>query len=116
MRFIGKLFYFLFYALFFSIFAFIAMFLGGVSGTASTFYIMIEKGDMQQNLTIAIAALSVLWLIVIMLSSHNKKVLKRNKLLAATEKEKTIDVSPQSDAEKIAQLMAQNNQKKPLGN
>lgn len=81
MRIIGKLFYFLFYAVFFSILAFTAMFLGGISGTAGTFYIMSGQGDMQQNLTIAIASLSVLWLIIIMLSHHNKKVIKRNKLL-----------------------------------
>ena len=90
MHIIGQFFYFLFSAAFFSILALVAMFLGGVSGTAGTFYIMIEKGDMQQHLTIAIAALTVLWLIIIMLSRHNKKILKRNKILALNENKKSL--------------------------
>ena len=88
MRFIGKFFYFIFYSIFFILFALGAMFLGGVSGTAGTFYLMIEKGDMQQHLMIAIATLSVLWLIIMILSSHNKKILKRNKRLALEEAKK----------------------------
>ena len=90
MRFIGKFFYFLFYSIFFILFALVAMFLGGVSGTASTFYIMIEKGDMQQNLGTAIAVLFVLWLIIIFLSRHNKKIIKRKKLLALEEAENQL--------------------------
>ena len=82
MHIIGKIFYFLLYSLFFLSLALLAMFLGGVSGTAGTFYVMIRQGDMQQNLTIAIASLTLLWIVILLLSSHNKKVIRRNKLRA----------------------------------
>ncbi|MCU7834753.1 MAG: hypothetical protein KZQ83_05790 [gamma proteobacterium symbiont of Taylorina sp.] len=85
----------LFYFIFFILLVFAAMFLGGVSGTAGTFYLMIEKGDMQQNLIVAISGLCVLWLIIIMLSSHNKKVIKRNKLRAKKQAESIVQKNKQ---------------------
>jgi len=75
------------YFLLFIVVIIAAMFLGGVSGTAGTFYLMSEQGDLQQHLTIVITTLSVLWLISIMLSIHNKKIIRRNKLLARKQAE-----------------------------
>ncbi|MCN4143739.1 MAG: hypothetical protein LC437_01270 [Thiohalomonas sp.] len=54
-------------------FAFIAMFLGAVSGVAGTFYLLVEAGDIESNLTIAIATLTALWLLVVILRHYNKK-------------------------------------------
>ena len=85
MRILGIIIAKLFYFIFFLLLAISAMFLGGVSGTAGTFFVMIRQGDMQQNLTIAIASLTLLWLVILLLSHHNKKVIKRNKLLALAE-------------------------------
>lgn len=59
--------------------AFIAMFLGGVSGVAGTFYLLVEPGDIQTNLTKAIIVLALVWLLVVILRRHNKKIIKRNK-------------------------------------
>ena len=59
--------------------AFIAMFLGGVSGVAGTFFIMVEPGELEENLTKAISILVVLWLLVLVLRHQNKKVIKRKK-------------------------------------
>lgn len=75
------------YFLVFLVLAFSAMFLGGVSGVTGTFYLMSEPGDMRQNLTLAIVLLSAVWLIILMLRSHNKKVMKRNKLMLLRNKE-----------------------------
>ncbi len=85
MRIIAKLIYFLL----FPVLAVGAMFLGGVSGVAGTFYVMVEQGDTQTNLAMVIAPLVLLWLLVIILRHHNKKIIKRNKLLKleAAEKE-----------------------------
>ncbi len=85
MRIIAKL----VYGLIFIVLAVAAMFVGGVSGVAGTFYLMVEPGNINDNLTVVITALSALWLLVIMLRQYNKKVLKRNHMRAqqATEKE-----------------------------
>lgn len=77
MRIIANLIYFLL----FLVLAFAVMFLGGVSGVAGTFYIMVEPGDIERNLTTAIAVLVSLWLLIIILRHHNKKIIKRNKRL-----------------------------------
>ncbi len=77
------------YFLFFIVLAFVAMFLGGVSGVAGTFYLMVEPGDLEANLIKAIAVLSLLWLLVVILRRHNKKIIKHNRKLqldAETEK------------------------------
>ena len=85
MRIIAKLIYFLL----FPVLAVGAMFLGGVSGVAGTFYVLVEQGDTQTNLAMVIAPLVLLWLLIILLRRHNKKIIKRNKLLKleAAEKE-----------------------------
>ncbi|MCU7819597.1 MAG: hypothetical protein KZQ56_05025 [gamma proteobacterium symbiont of Lucinoma myriamae] len=69
--------------------AFAAMFLGGVSGVAGTFYLLVEAGDIRSNLTTVISGLSALWLLVVILRHYNKKAIKRNKQLKleAAEKE-----------------------------
>ncbi|MCK5665908.1 MAG: hypothetical protein KAI17_20610 [Thiotrichaceae bacterium] len=85
MRIIASLIYFLL----FLVLAVAAMFLGGVSGVAGTFYVMVEQGDTQTNLAIVITPLVLLWLLIIILRQHNKKIIKRNKRLKleAAEKE-----------------------------
>lgn len=85
MRIIANIIYFLiFLAL-----AISAMFLGGVSGVAGTFLLMVEPGDIQSNVTTALTVLVCFWLLVVILRRHNKKIIKRNKQLKleATEKE-----------------------------
>lgn len=79
----------LIYFIVFLILAVIAMFVGGVSGAAGTFYLMVEEGNIEENLTMAIGILSVLWLLLMILRSQNKKVIKRNRLREqdAAEKE-----------------------------
>ena len=81
------------YFLVFLVLAFSAMFLGGVSGVAGTFYLMSEQGDMRQNLTLAIVLLISVWLIILMLRSHNKKVIKRNKLMLQKNKQQNEAVN-----------------------
>lgn len=85
MSIIAKIIYFLL----FLVLAFTAMFLGGVSGVAGTFFLMVSPGDIESNLTTAIAALTGIWLLVIILRHYNKKTIKRNKQLKleAAEKE-----------------------------
>lgn len=83
----------LIYFLLFLILALGAMFLGGVSGVTGTFYLMSEQGDIHKNLILAIAALSAVWLIIIMLRSHNKKVIKRNKLMLQKNNEQNETVN-----------------------
>ncbi len=77
----------LIYFIIFLAMAFAAMFLGGVFGVAGTFYLMVEPGDLEANLTKAMAALGLLWLLVIILRRHNKKIIKRNLKLKAAEAE-----------------------------
>ena len=76
MRIIGNIIYFFV----FIIMAFSAMFLGGVSGVAGTFYIMVDDGDLEANLTKVISLLVLSWLLIVMLRYRNKKIIKRNKL------------------------------------
>jgi hypothetical protein len=52
------------------------MFVGGISGVASTFYIMVEEGDMTTNLLMLIGTLLVSLLIIMLLRDYNKKILK----------------------------------------
>ena len=76
--------------LFFIVFlamALAAMFVGGLSGVAGSFYLMVEPGDVSTNLTILIAVLIPVWLLVIVLRWHNKKVLKQKARQQAEEKE-----------------------------
>ncbi len=76
----------LIYFIIFLVLAFAAMFLGGVFGVAGTFYLMVEPGDLEANLTKAMTALGLLWLLVVVLRRHNKKIIKRNlRLKAAAE-------------------------------
>ncbi len=75
MRFILKFIYFI---LFISL-ALGTMFLGGVSGVAGTFYVMVEKGDIEHNLLLMSAALLLGWLVILLLRGHNKRVIKRKK-------------------------------------
>ncbi len=78
MKYILKFLYFIIFMLL----AIAVMFLGGVSGVAGTFYVLVEKGDVEHNLIIVSAALLVTWLVVLLLRGHNKRVLKRKKLQA----------------------------------
>ncbi len=74
----------IFYLIYFIVFlamAIVAMFLGGVSGVAGTFYLLVEPGDPETNLTQAISILLLIWLLVVFLRNHNKRVIKRNKVL-----------------------------------
>lgn len=75
------------YLMVFLIMALAAMFLGGLSGVAGSFYLMVEPGNVQTNLTMLIAILVPLWLLVIVLRRHNKKVLKQNALQQSEEKD-----------------------------
>ena len=57
----------IFYLIYFIVFlamAIVAMFLGGVSGVAGTFYLLVEPGDIETNLTQAISILLLIWLLV----------------------------------------------------
>lgn len=74
------IFYFIYFIVFLAM-AIVAMFLGGVSGVAGTFYLLVEQGDLQANLTQAISILLLIWLLVLFLRNHNKRVIKRNKIL-----------------------------------
>ncbi len=75
------------YFIVFVIMALGAMFIGGLSGVAGSFYLMVEPGDVATNLTILMAVLIPLWLLVIVLRRHNKKVLKQKARQQAEEKE-----------------------------
>ncbi len=75
MKFILKFFYFII----FMVLAIAVMFLGGVSGVAGTFYVLVEKGDVEHNLIIVSAALLLTWLVVVLLRGRNKRVLRRKK-------------------------------------
>ncbi len=68
--------------------AMLVMFLGGLSGVAGTFYIMVEAGDLQANLSKAIAVLLIVWLVVVFLRNRNKRAIKRIKRLAKEEQAK----------------------------
>lgn len=65
------------YFFIFLILAFAAMFLGGLSGVAGTFYLMVKEGTIQDNLVMGIVALLVGLLLVLILRDQNKKVMKR---------------------------------------
>jgi len=85
MRFIGMFIYFwIFLAL-----AIVVMFLGGLSGVVGTFYVMVEQGDLKDNLTTVTTILVLIWFLLIVLRYYNKKAIKKNKLLKleAAEKE-----------------------------
>jgi len=69
----------LIYFIVFLVLALAAMFLGGVSGVAGTFYVMVEPGDLEANLIKVGSILTLTWLIVLFLRHHNKKIIKRNK-------------------------------------
>jgi len=70
------------YFFLFLILAVAAMFVGGVAGVSGSFFVMVSKGDMQNNLLIAILSLVLILFVVNMLRRHNKKVIKRKKRLA----------------------------------
>lgn len=76
MRIIFNLIYFL---VFISL-ALVVMFLGGIFGVSGTFYMMVEPGELNENLIKFISILVGVWLLVIILRGQNKKVLKRQKL------------------------------------
>lgn len=69
------------YFLLFLVLVIITMFLGGVSGVAGTFYLMVLPGDIESNLTTALTALIVLWFLLVLLRRHNKKMVKLNEVL-----------------------------------
>ncbi len=83
MRFILKFFYFIIFILL----ALATMFLGGVSGVAGTFYVMVEKGDIEHNLLVMSAVLLISWLVILILRGHNKRVLKRKTQQALAQQE-----------------------------
>ena len=84
----------LIYFIMFLIMAVIAMFLGGVSGVAGTFYLMVEPGDLEVNLTKAISTLVMIWLLVLLLRHQNKKIIKRN---ALQKQQLQQDAEPEKD-------------------
>ena len=67
------------YFIVFLVMAVAVMFVGGVVGTAGTFYLMVEPGDIEANLTKAVSILVAVWFLVLLLRSRNKKIIKRNK-------------------------------------
>ena len=77
MRILLKLFYFLMFLLL----AFAAMFLGGVSGVAGSFYLMVKEGTIEDNLLIGITVLVVSLAVVLILRGQNKKVLRQRQAL-----------------------------------
>lgn len=77
MRILLKLLYFLLFLLL----AFAAMFLGGVSGVAGSFYLMVKEGTIEDNLMIGITALLVSLVIVWILRGQNKKVMRQRQAL-----------------------------------
>ena len=84
----------LIYFIMFLIMAFVAMFLGGVSGVSGTFYLMVEPGDLEANLTKAISVLVMIWLLVLLLRHQNKKIIKRN---ALQKQQLQQDAEPEKD-------------------
>jgi len=84
----------LIYFIVFLIMAMIAMFLGGVSGVAGTFYLMVEPGDLDANLTKVISVLVMIWILVILLRHQNKKIIKRN---ALQKQQLQQDAEPEKD-------------------
>ena len=62
-----------------------AMFLGGVSGVAGSFYLMVKEGAILDNLYLGIASLLINLFFVLVLRGQNKKVMKqkRQRQLAA---------------------------------
>ena len=76
MRFIGLFIYFwIFLAL-----AIVVMFLGGLSGVVGTFYVMVEQGDLKDNLTTVITILVLIWCLLMVLRYYNKKAIKKSQL------------------------------------
>ena len=71
-----------FYFIVFLILAVAVMFVGGVSGVAGAFYLMIEPGSVQDNLFLGLAVLLTFLLVIMLLRKHNKKIIRRNKRLA----------------------------------
>ena len=71
--------------------AFMAMFLGGVSGVAGTFYLMVKEGTIQDNLEIGIAYLLVGLVMVLILRRENKKVLRQKQRLEQEMNEQETD-------------------------
>ncbi len=76
------------YFLVFLMLAMLVMFLGGLSGVAGTFYVMVEPGDLQANLSKASALLIIVWLLILFLRNRNKRGIKRIKRLAKEEQAK----------------------------
>jgi len=85
MHIIGAVIYFLI----FIILATGVMFVGGVAGVVGTFHLMVQPGDLKNNLITIVSILSLLWLLLMVLRYYNKKVIKQNKqqALEAAEKE-----------------------------
>ena len=77
------------YILVFSGLALGAMFLGGVSGVAGSFYLMVKEGTILDNLYLGIASLLISLFFVLVLSGQNKKVMKqkRQRQMAAEKEE-----------------------------
>ena len=69
------------------ILAIAVMFLGGVSGVAGTFYVLVEKGEVEDNLLMVSAVLLITWLVLLLLRGHNKRVLKRNQQQALEQEQ-----------------------------
>lgn len=83
MKYILKFLYFII----FMILAIAVMFLGGVSGVAGTFYVLVEKGEVEDNLLMVSAVLLITWLVLLLLRGHNKRVLKRNQQQALEQEQ-----------------------------
>lgn len=74
MKFIGKL----IYGIVFIVLAAVAVFLGGVSGVAGTFYLLVEAENVHQSLLMVIAASALLLLLLLMLKRWNRKGIKKH--------------------------------------
>lgn len=81
----------LLFILFFTALLLIVMFVGGVSGVAGSFYLMVTEGDIVDNLIKGIGALSVALILVMILSGQNRKVLKQKQQRLNEQQQKDDD-------------------------
>ena len=63
----------------FMVLAFGAMFVGGVSGVAGSFYLMVKEGNIEDNLFMGIATLAVALILAVILRGQNIKVMRQRK-------------------------------------
>ena len=74
MKIIAKLILFLLFLLL----AMVAIFTGGTTGVAGTFYLLVAAADVHQSLILVIVGLTAVLMVVFLLKTWNKKGLKKN--------------------------------------